>query len=40
MIKDFPIEKFPGISDLGFYQVRIISVLKPIFAALGIYHEW
>jgi hypothetical protein len=36
----FLIEKFSGISVLGFYQVRIIPVLRSIFAVLGIYQEW
>ena len=40
MINDFLIEKFPGPSNLGFYQVKIIPILRPIFAVLGIYHEW
>jgi hypothetical protein len=40
MMNDFLIELFPGPSSLGFYPVRIIPVLRPIFAVLGIYNEW
>jgi len=36
----FSIEKFLGPPTLGFYRLRIIPVLRPIFAVLGIYHEW
>ena len=39
-VDDFQVKKFTGLSVLGFYQVRIIPVLRPIFAVLGIYHEW
>jgi hypothetical protein len=39
MTNDFLIEKFPELSALGFYRVRIILVLMSIFAVLGIYHE-
>jgi hypothetical protein len=40
MINDFLIEKFPELSALGFYWIRIIPVLMAIFTVLGIYHEW
>jgi len=36
MTNDFLIEKLPGLSAFGFYWIRIIPVLRPIFAGLGI----
>jgi hypothetical protein len=38
-VDDFQVKKFTGLSALGFYWIRIIPVLRPIFAVLGIYHE-
>jgi hypothetical protein len=36
----FPIEKFPVLTALGFYWIRIIPVSRPIIAVAGIDHEF
>jgi len=40
MTNDFLAAKFPQPSDFSFYRIRIIPVLRPIFAVLSLYHEW